>query len=72
MRLLEQKAEATLKALTKGDEAGLNWSAFQIVGRQPSATLDATGAKAVFRVNTENCRPTPVSPVPTARIASYA
>jgi len=53
MRLLAQKAEATLKALAKGDEAGLNWSAFQIVGRQPSAVLDAAEAKAVFRVGTD-------------------
>jgi peptidyl-prolyl cis-trans isomerase D len=50
-RLLTQKGEATIQALAKGDEAGLNWSAFQIVGRQPSAALDAAGAKAVFRVS---------------------
>jgi peptidyl-prolyl cis-trans isomerase D len=52
-RLLTQKGEATIQALAKGDEAGLSWSAFQIVGRQPSAALDAAGAKAVFRVNTD-------------------
>jgi len=50
-QLLAQKGEATIKALAKGDEPGLNWSAFQMVGRQPSAVLDAAGAKAVFRVN---------------------
>jgi peptidyl-prolyl cis-trans isomerase D len=52
-RLLTQKGEATIQALAKGDEAGLNWSAFQIVGRQPSAALDAAGAKAVFRVSVD-------------------
>ena len=50
-QLLAQKGEATIKALAKGDEAGLNWSAFQMVGRQVSAELDAAGIKAVFRVN---------------------
>ena len=50
-RLLTQKGEATIQALAKGDEAGLQWSAFQVVGRQPSAVLDSAGAKAVFRVN---------------------
>ena len=52
-RLLAQKAEATIQALAKGEEAGFNWSAFQVVGRQPSAALDPAGAKAVFRVNTD-------------------
>jgi peptidyl-prolyl cis-trans isomerase D len=52
-KLLAQKGEATLKALAKGDEAGLAWSAFKVVGRQPSAELDAAGAKAVFRVNAD-------------------
>lgn len=51
-RLLTQKGEATIQTLAKGEEAGLNWSAFQIVGRQPSTTLDAAGAKAVFRLDT--------------------
>jgi peptidyl-prolyl cis-trans isomerase D len=51
-RLLAQKGEATIQALAKGDEAGLSWSAFQVVGRQPSAALDPEGAKAVFRVST--------------------
>lgn len=51
-RLLTQKGEATIQALAKGDEAGLSWSAFQVVGRQPSAALDPEGAKAVFRVST--------------------
>ncbi|MGK2952297.1 MAG: SurA N-terminal domain-containing protein [Thiobacillus sp.] len=52
-KLLTQKGEATLQALIKGEEAGLNWSAFQVVGRQPSAALDPAGAKAVFRVNAD-------------------
>ncbi|MCL5059557.1 MAG: SurA N-terminal domain-containing protein [Candidatus Thermoplasmatota archaeon] len=52
-KLLAQKGEAVLQALAKGDEAGVNWSAFQVVGRQPSAALDAAGVKAVFRVNTD-------------------
>jgi len=51
--LLAKKGEATLQALAKGEEAGLAWSAFQVVGRQPSADLDAAGAKAVFRVNAD-------------------
>jgi peptidyl-prolyl cis-trans isomerase D len=53
MRLLTQKGEATIQALEKGQEKGLSWSAFQVVGRQPSAIFDAAGAKAVFRVNTD-------------------
>ena len=53
VQLLAKKAEAIIEALAKGDKAGLNWSAFQVVGRQPSAALDAAGAKAVFRVNTD-------------------
>lgn len=52
-RLLTQKGEATIHTLEKGEEAGLNWSAFQVVGRQPSAVFDAAGAKAVFRVNAD-------------------
>ncbi len=52
-RLLAQKGEAMIQTLAKGDEAGLNWSAFQVVGRQPSAVLDGAGAKAVFRVNAD-------------------
>jgi len=51
--LLAKKGEAALQALAKGEEAGLKWSAFQVVGRQPSAELDAAGAKAVFRVNAD-------------------
>ena len=54
MRLLTQQGEATIQALAKGEEKGLNWSAFQVVGRQASAVFDAAGAKAVFRVNTDN------------------
>ena len=52
-RLLAQKGEATLKALAQGDDAGLNWSDFRVVGRQPSSDLDVAGAKAVFRVKTD-------------------
>jgi peptidyl-prolyl cis-trans isomerase D len=52
-QLLAQRGEAALQALAKGEEAGLKWSAFQVVGRQPSAALDAAGAKAVFRVNAD-------------------
>ena len=52
-RLLAQKGEATVQALAKGEEADLNWSDFQVVGRQPSAVLDAAGAKAVFRVSAD-------------------
>ena len=52
-KLLAQKGDATIKALEKGDEAGLNWSAFKVVGRQPSPELDAAGVKAVFRANVD-------------------
>ncbi len=52
-KLLAQKGEAAIKKLEKGDEAGLNWSAFQVVGRQPFAELDAAGIKAVFSANTD-------------------
>ena len=31
----------------------MSWSAFQTVGRQPSATLGAAAAKSVFRVGTD-------------------
>ncbi|HUX29137.1 MAG TPA: SurA N-terminal domain-containing protein [Thiobacillus sp.] len=52
-RLLAQKGEATVQVLAKGEEANLNWSDFQVVGRQASAVLDAAGAKAVFRVSAD-------------------
>lgn len=52
-RQLTQKGEETIKALAKGETMGLTWSAFQVVGRQPSAPLGPEGAKAVFRVNAE-------------------
>jgi peptidyl-prolyl cis-trans isomerase D len=52
-KLLAEKAESTIGSLAKGDEAGLSWSPFRVVGRQPSAELNATGAKAVFKVNTD-------------------
>jgi len=51
--LLAKKGEAALQALAKGEEAGLTWSDFQVVGRQPSTDLDAAGAKAIFRVNAD-------------------
>jgi peptidyl-prolyl cis-trans isomerase D len=52
-RLLTQQGEATIQSLAQGKETGMSWSAFQVVGRQPSATLDAAAAKAVFRVGTD-------------------
>ncbi|MBT9568268.1 MAG: SurA N-terminal domain-containing protein [Thiobacillus sp.] len=52
-RLLTQEGEARIRALAKGEEKGLNWSAFQVVGRQASAAFDAAGSKAVFRVSTD-------------------
>jgi peptidyl-prolyl cis-trans isomerase D len=52
-RLLTQQGEATIQTLKKGEETGMNWSAFQVVGRQPSAALDAAAAKAVFRVGVD-------------------
>ena len=51
-KLLTQKGEATIQDLSKGVESGLNWSAFQVMGRQPSAALDEVGIKAAFRVQT--------------------
>lgn len=51
--LLTQKGEGTIQALEKGDEPGLAWSAFKVVGRQPGEILDAAGAKAVFRAKTD-------------------
>lgn len=52
-RLLAKKGEAMIEALANGKEPDLDWSAFQVVGRQPSAHLDAAGVKAVFRVNAD-------------------
>jgi peptidyl-prolyl cis-trans isomerase D len=52
-KLLAQKGEATIESLAKGDEADVSWSPFRVVGRQPSAELDATGVKAVFKVNAD-------------------
>ncbi|HQT31571.1 MAG TPA: SurA N-terminal domain-containing protein [Thiobacillus sp.] len=52
-RLLAGQGAMMIQSLVKGNEAGQSWSAFQIVGRQPSAMLDATEAKAVFRVAAE-------------------
>ncbi len=52
-KLLAQKGEAIIKTLAAGNEAGLNWSAFKVVGRQPFAELDAAGIRAVFRANTD-------------------
>lgn len=53
IKLLAEKGEATIQALARGEEAGLAWSAFRVVGRQPSAELDAAGVKAVFRVKAD-------------------
>jgi len=52
-RLLAKQGEATIQSLATGKETGMNWSAFQVVGRQPSALLDAAAAKAVFSVGTD-------------------
>ncbi|OZA23730.1 MAG: peptidylprolyl isomerase [Hydrogenophilales bacterium 17-61-9] len=52
-RVLTQHGERMIQALAKGEEKGLNWTAFQVVGRQPSAIFDAAGAKAVFRTRTD-------------------
>ena len=52
-KLLAERGAAAIEALTKGDEVDLNWSAFKVVGRQPSAELDAAGVKAVFRADAE-------------------
>ncbi|WP_324778679.1 SurA N-terminal domain-containing protein [Thiobacillus sedimenti] len=52
-KLLAQKGEATVKALEQGNESGLNWSAFKVVGRQPTVELDDAMLKAVFRANTD-------------------
>ncbi|MBT9590630.1 MAG: SurA N-terminal domain-containing protein [Thiobacillus sp.] len=52
-RVMTQRGEKMIQALAKGEEKGLNWTAFQVVGRQPSAIFDAAGAKAVFRTRTD-------------------
>ncbi|MEW6119117.1 MAG: SurA N-terminal domain-containing protein [Pseudomonadota bacterium] len=52
-KLLAQKGEDMIRKLQGGEESGLAWSAFQVVGRQPGDALDAVGAKAVFRVKTD-------------------
>jgi peptidyl-prolyl cis-trans isomerase D len=52
-RLLTAQGEKTLQSLALAKETGMSWSAFQVVGRQASATLDAAAAKAVFRVGTD-------------------
>lgn len=52
-RLLTREGETLIQALAKGEEKGLDWSEFQVVGRQASAAFDAAGSKAVFRVNTD-------------------
>jgi peptidyl-prolyl cis-trans isomerase D len=52
-RLLSQQGEKTIQSLLQGKETGMSWSAFQMVGRQPSVTLDAAAAKAVFRIGTD-------------------
>jgi len=52
-QLLAQKGETLIQSLAKGEEAGVNWSPFQVVGRQPFAEFDAAGIKAVFKTHTE-------------------
>jgi peptidyl-prolyl cis-trans isomerase D len=52
-KLLAEKGESTIGSLAKGDEVGLSWSPFRVVGRQPSAELNATGVKAVFKANAD-------------------
>jgi peptidyl-prolyl cis-trans isomerase D len=52
-KLLTQQGETMLRALAKGEEPLFAWSAFQRVGRQPTAELDAASVKKVFQVNTE-------------------
>lgn len=52
-RLLGERGAATLRALASGDEPDLSWSPFRVIGRQPSADLDAAGVKAVFRAATD-------------------
>ncbi len=52
-RLMTQKGEATMQALAKGEESGMNWTPFQVVSRQPSAALDADGVKTVFKARTD-------------------
>lgn len=49
---LTEAGEALIAALRKGEEKGLDWSAFQVVGRQPSALFDAAGSRAIFRADT--------------------
>ncbi len=52
-KLLVQKGEETIRKLANGEEPGLAWSAFEVVGRQSGRTLDAAGVKAVFRADAE-------------------
>ena len=51
-KLLTQEGERVIQKLEKGEDKGLDWSAFQVVGRQPSALFDAAGSKAIFRTDT--------------------
>jgi peptidyl-prolyl cis-trans isomerase D len=52
-RLLAEDGTARVKALEGGDEAGVAWSAFKVVGREPSAELDEAGIRAAFRIKTD-------------------
>ncbi len=52
-RLLAEAGAARIKALEGGDQAGLTWSGFKVLDRQPSAELDEAGLKAAFRVKTD-------------------
>ncbi len=52
-RLLTEEGAARIKALEGGEEPGMAWSAFKVVGRQASAELDEAGVKTAFRMKTD-------------------
>jgi peptidyl-prolyl cis-trans isomerase D len=52
-KLLAQKGEATSRRWPRARKPACAGLTFQVVGRQPSAALDAAGVKAVFRVNAD-------------------
>ncbi len=51
-RLLAEAGASRLKGLKGGEEGGLTWSGFKVLGRQPTPELDEAGIRAVFRVDT--------------------
>ncbi len=51
-RLLAEDGAARIKALEGGEEPGMAWSAFKVMGRQPSPELDEAGVKTAFRMKT--------------------